>query len=54
MVVTGVEVWGIDSLPRCQLLLLLLLMLFTEQPAGGAVITVEIPAIVAPLVLLLA
>lgn len=54
MVVMVVEVWGIGSLPLCQLLLLLLLMLlFNEQPAGGAVVTVDIPAIVIPLALLL-
>lgn len=46
-----VEFWGTGSLPLCQLLLLL--PLFTEQPAEGDVVTMETPAMVMPLELLL-
>lgn len=46
-----VEVWSTGSRPLCQLVLLL--PLFTGQPAGGDVVSVETPAIVAPLELLL-
>ena len=46
-----VEVWDTGSRPLCQLLFLL--PLFTEQPAGGDVVTMETAAIVTPLELLL-
>lgn len=46
-----VEVWGIGSLPLCQLLLLL--PLFPGQPAEGDGVTVVTPATVTPLELLL-
>lgn len=48
------EVWGIVSLPFCQVLLLLplIITLFTGQPAGGDVVTVE-TLVILPLALLL-
>lgn len=46
-----VEVRGAGSLPLCQLLLLL--PLFTGQPAGGDVVTVDTAAMVTPVELLL-